>query len=82
MKNISNKKFNIQIESIEVKNNNLIVKEKCQFTTSNGNKQVCMCLLSDYIPRNNLYLRDLPRNHLEKIETVKFEFSDYKVSFG
>ncbi len=47
---------------------------------NNGNKQVHMYLLLDYIPRNNIYLRDLPRNHLEKIKTVKFEFSDYKVS--
>ena len=26
-----------------------------------------------------MYLRDLPKNHLAKIQSVKFEFTDYKV---
>lgn len=43
----------------------LIVHKKCQSTTSNGSKPVGLIIKAiDYIPRNNMYLRDLPRNHL------------------
>ena len=31
------------------------------------------------MPRKQLYLHELPKNHLLKLKSVKFEFDDYKV---
>jgi hypothetical protein len=31
------------------------------------------------VPRRHVYLKDLPENHLLKIKSVKFNFTDYKV---
>lgn len=33
----------------------------------------------DYVPRKKLYLVDLPQNHMAKVKSVKFSFTDYKV---
>jgi hypothetical protein len=32
----------------------------------------------DYAPRNSFYLRDLPRNHLLKLDGLPFSFTEYK----
>ena len=34
---------------------------------------------SEYEPRRHVFLRDLPKNHLVKLKSVKFDFTDYKV---
>jgi hypothetical protein len=34
---------------------------------------------SEYEPRKEVYLRDIPKNHMIKIKNVKFEWTDYKV---
>lgn len=37
------------------------------------------CCDAAYIPRDTIYLRDLPKNHLLRIKSVQFKFNDYKV---
>ena len=51
----------------------------CPYTKKSGDKKVLTNSYLEYEPRRHVYLRDLPKNHLAKIQSVKFEFTDYKV---
>lgn len=49
------------------------------WTIKFGDRKVSICWYVEYVPRKHLHLVDLPKNHLAKIKSVKFAFTDYKV---
>lgn len=52
----------------------------CPFTNRSGTHHVFIDeAIIEYEPRKEVYLRDLPANHLVKLKSVQFSFTDYKV---
>ena len=44
-----------------------------------GANKVLIRTIIDYVPRKEVYLSELSKNHLIKLKSVKFDFEDYKV---